>query len=95
MTARRAGVVAAALYVALGAGLAILAVFEDDPVAFAPVVLLGSPTTQIVGEAVGAWAVGIGVLVNAALVGGVVTGIVSLIQLVRGRNGARLPRDGA
>lgn len=91
MTARRAGVVAAALYVALGVVLAILAVVADDPVAFAPVVLLGSPATQVAGEVVGPWALAIGVLVNAALVGGAVAGSVGLIRMLRSRNGS----DGA
>lgn len=96
MIARRAGLLAAVLYVSLGAVFWLLAVFfGEDAVAFAPVVMLAMPTTSVAGDYIGIWAVALGVLVNAALFGGVVAGVTALVRATLGVGRGRSPGGGA
>lgn len=75
-------------YVLLAVVLAVGAVAADDPVAFAPLVLMGAPMTVLISELLPAEAgvitgmasIAIGILVNAVIFGALAAGVARLFR---------------
>jgi hypothetical protein len=83
------GLVAGGVYAGLAALLAAAAAFENDPVAFAPVVLLAQPVASATADALGPiLAITLGAAVNAVVFGlcvwGAVRSVAALRRAVRG-----------
>jgi hypothetical protein len=76
--------VAGGVYVALASVLAVAAFWEDDPVAFAPVVLLAQPAASATSDALGPFAaIVLGIVVNAGVFALLVAGVARAVGAVR------------
>jgi hypothetical protein len=76
--------IAGSIYVALAFILAVAAFREDDPVAFAPVVLLAQPVASATSDAMGPIAaIMLGVAVNAGVFGLLAAGVTRAVGAVR------------